>query len=71
MSAPRRSFILHRLENCPEAPEAIKQWRDGEWTFEEALISILNRVLLDRAELQRNHDYIPPQVRAQYIEDGF
>jgi hypothetical protein len=64
--APRRSFTLHLIRNCPEAQEALRLWREGELTFEEAMMEVVKRLFLARETLQRKYDYIPPDLRAAH-----
>ena len=63
---PRRSFILHLLKNCPEAREGLSAWREGEATFEEAMMRTAHRLFMAREELQRKYDYIPSDLRAKH-----
>lgn len=53
---PRRSFILHLLENCLEAREALIAWRDGEYTFEQAMMETAKELFLKKQEVQRKLD---------------
>ena len=71
MSKPPRSFIIARMKNCPEAKVPLQLWRDGEWTFEEALMSIVSQLSLAHDELQYKYDRIPLQVRIDSAGDCF
>lgn len=53
----RRSFILHLVKNCPEAKEGLGAWREGELTFEEAMMEVAKSLFLAKEELQRRLDY--------------
>jgi hypothetical protein len=53
----RRSFILHLLKNCPEAREGLDGWREGELTFEEAMMKVAKSLFLANQELQRRLAY--------------
>lgn len=50
---PTRSFILHRLKNCSEAHEGLRQWHEGEFTFEQAMMETVNRLLLAKEAAER------------------
>lgn len=63
MTTPRRSFMLHLMKDCPEAQEALRLWRIGEWTFEDAVLEIVKLLFLAREALQRKYDYIPLGIR--------
>ncbi len=63
MRKPTRSFIVHLLKNCPEAQPILGQWHEGELTFEEAMMEVVKRLLLDKQALQRRYDYIPTEIR--------
>ena len=44
MRAPSRVFTLSLIEDQPAAAEALRQWRSGYWTFEEALMEVVKRL---------------------------
>lgn len=60
---PRRSFMLHLLKYCPEAKTGLDAWREGEVTFEQAMMMAAHRLFMANEELQRKLDYAnSPQV---------
>lgn len=60
----RRSFILHLAKNCPEAREGLDAWREGELTFEEAMMEVVKSLFIAKQELQRRLDYALSSNRA-------
>ena len=52
----RRSFILHLVKNCPEAKEGLDAWREGELTFDEAMMEVAKSLFLAQHELQHRLD---------------
>ena len=60
----RRSFILHLVKNCPEAREGLDAWREGDLTFEEAMMEAVKGLFLAQQELQRRLDYALSPTRA-------
>lgn len=57
MRVPSRSFILHLVQNCPEARVGLDAWREGEMTFEQAMMETVKRLFLANQELKRQMDY--------------
>jgi hypothetical protein len=57
MRAPTRAFILHLVRNCPEAGRGLDAWREGEMTFEQAMMETVKQLFLANQELKRQMDY--------------
>ena len=53
----RRSFILQLVRNCPEANVGVDAWREGDLTFEEAMMEVFKSLSLAKEEFQRRLDY--------------
>jgi len=54
---PQRRFILNLLVNCRETEEGLNAWREGEATFEQAMMMAVHRLILANEELRRKLDY--------------
>ena len=57
MTVPNRPFILQLVKNCPEARQGLDAWREGEMTFEQAMMETVKQLFLANQELKRQVDY--------------
>jgi hypothetical protein len=57
VTVPNRPFILHLVKNCPEARKGLDAWREGEMTFEQAMMEAVKQLSLANQELKRQVDY--------------
>jgi hypothetical protein len=63
MYKPLRSSTLHLIQNCTEAKEALQQWHNGDWTFEDAMMDVVRQLYLANESLRRKYEYIPAHIR--------
>jgi hypothetical protein len=54
-----RPFILHLLKNCNEAKAGLAMWKNGDATWEEAMMTIVKDLVISNEEMQRRLSYAP------------
>ena len=53
----------------PEANEGVDAWREGDLTFEEAMMEVVKSLSLAKEELQRRLDYASSPNRDESFVD--
>ena len=56
MRVVNRPFILHLIQNSPEARCGLEACREGEMTFEQALMATVKQLFLANQERKRQTD---------------
>lgn len=68
----RQSFICILRESAQKPVRGLDAWREGDLTFEEAMMEVVESLFLAKEELQRRLDYASsPNYDEPFVDPSF